>query len=157
MNSKLIYPEESYAIIGACFNVYNEKGCRFLESVYQECLEIEFEHQKIPFVAQKEIRLVYRGRNLRQTFKADFVCFEKILLEIKAVSQIVDEYRAQVLNYLNATGYTLGMLINFGHYPKLEYERIAFTGKQELPRIMRLGANDQWKAVEWKNNSRQFA
>jgi GxxExxY protein len=146
MKGKLIYPEESFAIIGACFNVYNEKGCGFLESVYQECLEIEFEHQGILFVPQKELRLSYRDRPLKQTFKADFVCWDKIILEIKAVSELVDEHRAQVLNYLNATGFKLGMLVNFGHYPKLEYERFALTtGKQ--PTRARLAPNNQWQRI----------
>lgn len=150
-DSKLLFPEESYAIIGACFDVYNDKGCGFLESVFQECLEIEFEYKGIPFLSQKELKLSYRGRLLKQTFKADFVCFEKILIEIKAVSQIVDEHRAQVLNYLNASGFELGILVNFGHYPKLEYERIAFTGKNKLPRLNRLDSDNRWRPIEWKD------
>ncbi len=123
----LIYPEESYKIIGACFNVYKEKGCGFTEPVYQECLEIELEHQEIQFEAQKKLKLAYRGRELKQTFKPDFICYEKIVLEIKAVANLVDEHRAQLLNYLNATEMKLGLLINFGHYPKLEYERLILT------------------------------
>jgi GxxExxY protein len=150
MNAQLIYAEESYAIIGACFNVYNDKGCGFLEGVFQECLEIEFEFQKIPFIAHKEFQLSYRGRTLRQTFKSDFVCHDKIILEIKAVSQLVDEHRAQLLNYLNGTGCQLGMLVNFGHYPRLEYERIAFTEKSKRPRLTRLAPSDQWEPVDWK-------
>jgi len=125
--SGLIYPEESYKIIGACFNVYKEKGCGFTEPVYQECLEIELEHQEIQFEAQKKLKLAYRGRELKQTFKPDFICYEKIVLEIKAVANLVDEHRAQLLNYLNATEMKLGLLINFGHYPKLEYERLILT------------------------------
>lgn len=150
MNSKLIYPEESYAIIGACFNVYNDKGCGFLEGVFQECLEIEFEHLQIPFIAQKEFRLTYRGRTLRQTFKADFVCHEKIIVEIKAVSQLVDEHRAQLLNYLNATGSQLGMLVNFGHYPRLEYERLVLTDRTQRPCLSRLTTGNQWQPMDWK-------
>ncbi len=124
---KLIYPDESYAIIGACFNVYKHKGCGFLEPVYQQCTEIEFEYQTIPFSAQKRMKLTYRGRTLKRTFKPDFVCYDKIIIELKAVSHLIDEHRAQVINYLNATGMQLGLLINFGHYPKLEYERIILT------------------------------
>jgi len=142
MNGKILYPEESYAIIGACFNVYNEKGCGFLEDVYQECLEIEFEHERIPFLAQKEFKLIYRGRTLRKTFKADFVCHEKIILELKAVSELVDEHRAQLLNYLHASGCKLGMLVNFGHYPKVEYERLALTDDKKPPRLARLDGNN---------------
>ncbi len=101
--SGLIYPEESYKIIGACFNVYKAKGCGFTEPVYQECLEIELEYQEIPFEAQKKLKLAYRGRELKQTFKPDFICYEKIVLEIKAVANLVDEHRAQLLNYLTRT------------------------------------------------------
>ena len=125
--TEIIYKEESYKIIGACFEVYNEKGCGFLEPVYQECLGIEFEHQKIPFGSQAELELWYRDRKLKQSYKADFVCHGKIIVEIKAVSQLVNEHRAQLLNYLNASGFHLGLLVNFGHHPQLEYERIALT------------------------------
>lgn len=98
-----------------------------MESVYQECLQIEFDFQKIPYVVQQELYLSYRGKRLEKTFKTDFTCYEKIIVELKAVPKLIDEYRAQVLNYLNATGMALGLLVNFGHYPQLEYERIAFT------------------------------
>jgi GxxExxY protein len=125
----LIYKEECYAIIGGCFAVYKDKGCGFLEPVYQECLEIEFDYLKLPAVPQPQLALSYRGRTLQQTYRPDFICYGKIVLEIKAVSALVDEHRAQVLNYLNATGFQLGLLVNFGHYPGLEYERIANTAK----------------------------
>ena len=127
MKSELIFKEESYAIIGGCFNVYKDKGCGFLEPVYQECLEIELGYLSIPFVPKKPLTLTYRGRTLAQTYQPDFVCYEKIILEIKAVSALADEHRAQVLNYLNATGYQLGLLVNFGHYPNLEWERLVNT------------------------------
>jgi GxxExxY protein len=125
----LIYKEEAYAIVGGCFAVYKDKGCGFLEAVYQECMEIEFEHLKLPAVAKPALSLTYRDRPLKQTYQPDFVCFGKIVLELKAVDCLVDEYRAQVLNYLNATGFKLGLLVNFGHYPKLEWERIVTTRK----------------------------
>jgi GxxExxY protein len=102
-------------------------GCGFLEPVYQECLEIEFEYQRIPFQAQQELKLSYRDRELEQKYKPDFVCYDKIIVELKAVSKLADEHRAQVLNYLSATGFKLGLLVNFGHYPKLEYERLILT------------------------------
>ncbi len=120
----LIYPEESYAIVGACFNVYKDKGSGFLEPVYQECLAMEFDFLRIPFEAQKELQLTYRDKALRQTYRADFICYGKIIVELKAVSSLIDEHRAQLLNYLHATGFRLGLLVNFGHHPKLEYERI---------------------------------
>lgn len=121
----IIYKEESYQINGACFEVYKEKGCGFLEDVYQECLEIEFELQGIDFVAQYPLKLEYKGRPLRKKYIPDFICFGKIIVEIKAVKEIADEHRAQVQNYLRATGYKLGLIINFGHYPKVQIERIA--------------------------------
>ena len=125
--TEIIYKSESYAIIGACFEVYNEKNCGFLEPVYQECLGIEFEHQRIPAIAKPSLALSYRGRTLKQTYEPDYICCGKIIVELKAVSGFTDEHRAQLLNYLRATGFELGLLLNFGHYPKLEYERIAKT------------------------------
>jgi GxxExxY protein len=123
--AETIYREESYRIMGACFEVYKEKGCGFLEAVFQECLELEFGDQEIPFVAQQRLALSYKGRPLKQTYSPDFVCFGKIIVEIKAVSVLPDEHRAQVHNYLKATGQRLGLLVNFGHFPKVEAERIA--------------------------------
>ena len=122
--SELIYKDESFRIVGACFEVYKEKGCGFLEAVYQECLELELGLQEIPFRAQMPIALAYKRRPLKQRYLADVICYEKILVELKAVSTLADEHRAQVINYLHATGYRLGLLVNFGHYPKLEWERI---------------------------------
>lgn len=121
----IIYREESYKILGACFEVYKEKGCGFLEAVFQECLEIEFRSQAITFVAHPLLALSYKGQSLKQVYTPDFVCYGKIIVEIKAVSALTDEHRAQVHNYLRATGHRLGLLVNFGHYPKVEYERIA--------------------------------
>jgi GxxExxY protein len=120
----LIYKEESYAIVGACMAVYKNKGCGFLEPVYHECLAIEFESQGIPFLSKPLQTLQYRGRTLLQTFAPDFLCYDKIIVEIKAVSALIDEHRAQVLNYLSATTCKLGLLVNFGHYPRMEYERL---------------------------------
>jgi len=85
--------------------------------------EIEFPFQKIPYETQKELQLTYRDETLKQTYKPDFLCYNKIIVEIKALSKIVDEHRAQILNYLNGSGIKLGLLVNFGHHPKLEYER----------------------------------
>jgi GxxExxY protein len=124
MESQIIYPDESYQIIGACYEVYREKGCGFVEPVYQECLEIELGLRGIPFVPMKALALEYKGRPLRPKYKPDFICFEKIVLEIKAVTELTDEHRAQVQNYLRATGMKLGLLVNFGHYPKAQVERI---------------------------------
>ncbi len=122
--AELIYKEESYAIIGACFEIYKNKGCGFHEPIYHECLEIEFEFQRIPFLSKPPQTLQYRGRTLVQTFSPDFICYDRIIVEIKAVSELIDGHRAQLLNYLSATGCKLGLLVNFGHYPRLEYERL---------------------------------
>jgi GxxExxY protein len=136
---ELIYKDEAYAIMGACFAVYRDKGCGFLEAVYQECLEIEFEYCDIPAKAKQPLLLTYRGRTLRQVYQPDFICHEKIIVEIKAVSELADEHRAQLLNYLSTTGFQLGVLVNFGHYPEVEYERLVNTGKtfrkRRAPRI----------------------
>ena len=121
---EIVYKDESYRIMGACFEVYNEKGCGFVEPVYQGCLALELGFQGIPFQEQVELVLKYKGRQLRQAFKPDFVYYEKIILEIKAVSALTDQDRAQVHNYLKATGHKLGLLVNFCHHPKVEWERI---------------------------------
>jgi len=125
-----LYKDETYKIIGACFEVYREKGCGFLEPVYQECLEIELGLQGIPFAAKQSVRLQYKGHPLKHTYEPDLICFGKIVVELKAVSALGDEHRAQLINYLNATGLEVGLLVNFGHYPKLEYERIVNTRKR---------------------------
>jgi GxxExxY protein len=120
----ILLKSESYALVGACFEVYNEKGCGFLEPVYQECLEIELGLLGIPFRAQPGLELTYKGHHLKQRYVPDFICYSQIVVELKAVTALADEHRAQVHNYLKATGHRLGLLVNFGHYPKLEYERI---------------------------------
>ena len=119
----LIFEEESFAIRGACFEVYKTLGSGFLEAVYQEALAQEFRLQNIPFVEQQELKLQYKGIPLKQTYKPDYICFDRIIVEIKAVSTLAPEHEAQVLNYLKITGMPLGFLINFGHYPKLEIKR----------------------------------
>ena len=120
----IFYKDESYQIMGACFEVYKDKGAGFLEPVYQECLGIELELIGIPFKPQSELELRYKGRLLTHKYIPDFICYDKIIIELKAVKALADEHRAQVHNYLKATGLRLGLLVNFGHYPKLEYERI---------------------------------
>ena len=121
--SNLILEEETRRILGACFEVYKEKGCGFVEPVYQECLELELASQGIEFLAQKEIGLSYKGRSLTQTYRVDFICFGKVIVEIKAVTALTDEHRAQLMNYLRATGIKVGLLMNFSHYPGVEHER----------------------------------
>jgi GxxExxY protein len=123
------HKDQTYKILGACFEVYKEKGCGFLEAVYQECMEIELELQGVPFVARKPLQLEYKGRLLRQTYAPDLICHDQVVVELKAVSELADEHRAQVLNYLQATRHEVGLLVNFGHYPKIEFERLASTRK----------------------------
>lgn len=122
--AEIIYRDESYKIIGACFEVYKQQGCGFTEPVYQECLAIEFGLQEIPFVSQPIVEMDYKGVKLVQHFRPDFVCYDKIVIELKALTKLIDEQRSQTLNYLNANKFRLALLINFGHSPKLEYERI---------------------------------
>lgn len=124
-HERLHFKEEIYAIQGAVFEVYREMGCGFLEAVYQECLERELTARGVPFVAQPELRLSYKGGLLEQIYCPDFICHGKIILELKAVKEIAPEHRAQVLNYLKATGLRLGLILNFGHHPKAEIERFA--------------------------------
>ncbi|MBI2439747.1 MAG: GxxExxY protein [Lentisphaerae bacterium] len=122
---EIIYREESYQIVGACFEVYKEKGNGFLEAVYQECLGKEFKLQGIDFREKPRLQIDYKGQVLEQYYEPDFLCLGKIIVEIKAVKNVSDEHRAQLINYLKATGLRLGLLVNFGHYPKIEHERFA--------------------------------
>jgi GxxExxY protein len=123
--AEILFKDESYKIMGACFEVYKSKGCGFSESVYQECLAIEFELQGIPFVSQPAFEMEYKGRKLDQFVRPDFLCYGKIIVELKALERLTDICRAQVLNYLSATNFDLGILVNFGHFPKIEYDRLA--------------------------------
>ena len=120
----IIYKDESYNVVGAAFHVYNNLGHGFLEAVYQEALEIAFQRRNIPYEREKELNIVYDGVQLKQTYKADFVCYGKIIVELKAVSKLDDAHRSQVYNYLHATSYRLGLLLNFGCSDELEKERI---------------------------------
>ena len=131
--SELIYMDESYRIMGACFEVYKDKGCGFHEALYQECMELELRLQDIPFDPKQELRLTYKGHELRTKFIPDLICYGKIVVELKAVETLADEHVAQVLNYLHATGMELGILVNFGHYPKLQARRIALTERRAIP------------------------
>ena len=121
--SHLILGEECFRIQGAVFDVYREMGAGFLESVYQECLERELIRCRIPYESQKEIRLIYRGEALLQTFRADFLCYDQVIIELKAVKEIHPEHKAQILNYLKATGCKVGLLVNFGASPKATVDR----------------------------------
>ena len=123
-HEKILFKDECYGIQGAVFEVYREMGSGFLEAVYQECLERELRLRKIPFVSQKVLNLSYKGQMLEQQYRPDFVCFGKIIIELKAVSELKKEHKAQLFNYLKASNLRLGLLVNFGHYPKVQIERI---------------------------------
>src|SRR5438445_13874049 len=113
METEIIFKEESYKIVGACFEVYREKGCGFVEPVYQECMEIELRLQGIPSLPQRPLPLDYKGTLLTCTYVPDFICYDKIIVELKAVTELNDEHRAQVQNYLKATRFKVGLLVNF--------------------------------------------
>ena len=121
--SELIYKEESYQIIGKCFEVHNNLGSGFLEIVYKDALEYEFRKAGIPFEREKEYIVNYKGKILPHKFYADFVVFDKIILEVKAVSGIVDKFVAQAINYLKVSDNKLALIVNFGEL-KLNSKRI---------------------------------
>ena len=121
---KLLYADETYAIRGAAFDVYKEMGNAFDESVYQECMELALKERNIEFEPQKKLPLKYKGKILRHFYQPDLFCFGKIIVELKACAATADVHRAQLLNYLRITGCRLGLLINFGTYPKVSIERL---------------------------------
>jgi len=120
---ELVYKEECFKIVGACIEVHNTLGCGFLEPIYQEALSIEFQKQKIPFEREKTLTVVYKDIELEKKYVADFVCYEKIIVELKALSSLDSEHESQILNYLKATGCKIGLLINFGE-KSLKYKRM---------------------------------
>ncbi len=127
MPDELLYRDEVYRIIGACMAVHKDKGNGFVEPVYQDALEIELELTGIPFDAQRNYQIQYRDRPLKHSYTPDLLCFDKIIVELKAAKALTDEHRAQLMNYLKVTGLPLGLLVNFGSFPRLEWERIILT------------------------------
>ena len=119
----LVYKNECYEIIGACMEVHKRLGCGFLEAVYQEALEKEFQFQKIPYQREASLKIKYRDQYLDKEYSADFICYSKIIVELKALSELTTDHEAQVLNYLKATDYKLGILVNFGE-KSLSYKRM---------------------------------
>jgi GxxExxY protein len=126
MDSHLLYSNETYLIQGAIFEVNKIVGCGFLESVYQECLEHELTLRDIPFISHPQLELTYKGKKLSQTFVPDIICFDKIVVELKAVKTLLPEHESQVLNYLKASELKIGLLVNFGSFPKTEVKRLIF-------------------------------
>ncbi|HRL72627.1 MAG TPA: GxxExxY protein [Flavobacterium sp.] len=121
--NKILYKEESFAIVGACMKVHRTLGAGFLEAVYEEALEREFQNLKIPFKRQVKLDLYYGNQKLTKQYRADFICYDEIIVEIKAVSLIPTAFYAQLQNYLKCTNIELGMLINFGT-SSLTYKRM---------------------------------
>ena len=121
--SKILYKGESYAIVGACMKVHRALGPGFLEAVYEEVLEKEFIIQNIPYKRQVQLDLYYEGVKLKKHYRADFICYDSIIVELKAVTKIPSVFYMQLQNYLKCTNMELGMLINFGT-PSLTYKRI---------------------------------
>ena len=109
----LLYANESYKITGALFEVHKVLGPGLLEKVYQEALEKEFKLQGIPYESEKAFSIYYKGEEIEQKYVADFVCYDKIVVELKAVEELLPIHIAQVINYLSITGYKLGLLVNF--------------------------------------------
>ncbi len=124
--SEILYRQESYKLIGLCMEVHRELGSGFLEQVYQEALEILFIENRILYSKEAELSINFRDRRPLNKRYADFVCFDKIILELKAVSEITELHEAQIFNYLKATGFQLGILINFGQ-KSLKYKRIVLN------------------------------
>ena len=120
---ELLYKEEVYRIIGAAMEVHKELGCGFLEAVYQEALELEFQLQQIPHQREVKVEIYYKGQLLSKYYESDFICYNQIVVELKALSSLTTEHESQLLNYLKATGIKLGLLINFG-CTSLQYKRM---------------------------------
>ena len=123
----ILYRDESHEIMECAFSVYNNLGSGFLEAIYQEALEVELRDRGIPFESQKEITVYYKGEPLTKKYIADIIVDDKIILELKAADRLTSSDTAQVINYLKATGIQLGILLNFGHKKRLEWERRVYT------------------------------
>jgi GxxExxY protein len=124
--AKLLFEEKSYKIIGACMTVHKELGSGFLESVYQEALEKQFIKENIPYQRQQKLHIIFNNEKLKKYFMADFVCYDSIILEIKSASFLHPDNSKQVINYLKATDFKVGLLINFGQ-PSLKWKRFINT------------------------------
>ena len=122
--TELIAGDEVYAIMGAAFAVHNELGAGFLEAVYQEAMETELISRNVPFMPQHPVAIKYKGQTLASHYYADLLCYDSIIVELKALRNMGGIEEAQILNYLKATGLKLGLLINFGKHPKLEWKRL---------------------------------
>ena len=136
--AELIYKDEVYAIIGAAMDVYNQLGPGFGEAIYQEALEIEVKNRKIPNNPQQDIFIFYKGQRLKNFFTPDLICYEKIVVEIKALDRLTSREESQLLNYLKATNMPVGLLINFGAEKDLERKRMVLTSQKpiQVPKVI---------------------
>ena len=125
MGNQLLYKDEVYAIQGAIFEVYKEMGNAWHEEVYQQCMERELGERGISFDSKKTLQIYYKGKAIEKTYEPGLWCFGKIIVELKAVGALAEEHRRQMLNYLRITGCRLGLLVNFGAYPRVDIERYA--------------------------------
>ncbi|MCI0626117.1 MAG: GxxExxY protein [Acidobacteria bacterium] len=121
--SELLFKEEVYRIVGAAIEVHRELGSGFLEPVYQEAMALELASCSIPFEAQKALQIMYKGHQLKKEYVPDFVCYQQIIVELKALAQLSGTEEAQALNYLKATRFRVALLLNFGSRGKLEWRR----------------------------------
>lgn len=136
--AELLLKDEVYAIIGAAMEVYNQLGPGFGEAIYQEALEIEVEDRKLPNNPQQDVFVFYKGRKLKSFFKPDLICYEKIVVELKALDRLTSLEESQLLNYLKATGMPVGLLINFGAQSDLQWKRMILTPEKPVraPRVL---------------------
>ena len=125
-NKSILLKEESYKIIGACMTVHTELGSGLLEAIYQEALEEEFKIQNLLYNKEKPLEVFYKNKKLNKKYQADFICYNKIIIELKAVTSLDSSHESQLINYLNITKSKVGILINFGN-KSLEYKRFANT------------------------------
>ncbi len=146
--AELLFKDEVYAIVGAAMEAYNQLGPGFLEAVYQEALELEMEERGIPFHPQQELNILYKGRKLKKTYITDFLAYDKIMVEIKALDHLTSNEVSQLINQMKATSCKVGVLINFGHDDTLEWRRYILTdrnqanlGEKSLKRLAKIRAD----------------
>ena len=125
--AELLLKDEVYAIVGAAMEVYNQLGPGFLEPIYQEAMEIETVERNIPTEPQQKIVVLYKGKRLKKLYIADLLCYDQVIVEIKAIDTLSSREESQLINYLKATGLKAGLLINFGSHGKLEWRRLVLT------------------------------
>jgi len=124
LNMELLFKEEVYQIVGAAIEVHKNMGIGFMEAVYQECLEVELKERNIQFDSQRQVQIHYKDKLINKYYIPDLICYGEIVVELKAIEQLTGREEAQIINYLRATKYRIGILINFGSKTKLEWKRL---------------------------------